>query len=347
MMMAILCQRWVVSVDIGGSSARGIWCAWPGGPWGRIQVRSQNFRSLNDDTMEAFLNDLRAELPREFGEEAPAVWLLGAAGAEPLLDVARVGQALQAIGLKASRVVVCTDFEANWAAALGGHDGVISVNGTGSVLYGRVGPREVRVGGWGFLFDSVPSGAAMGRLAVQALLAFWEGERQFRHFGEVYNNRYRDHPRTREGLLRLIYSSSSPQRVLGELGPVFVEAHRAGNQWAAKRLEYALNAWVAQMGRMNQELRADAAVGFVGVGSLWSSWPEFRQMALDGLEQRYPRRFREMPLVCDLAWGPLIRDLLDEERRAPGSRMQPTTGDWRQQLNDLRSMPPTVPERAD
>jgi len=339
--MAVLCERWIVSVDIGGTSARGMWCAWPGGPWGRVSLPSQNFRSLTDEALKSWLRDLNAQLPAEFGKGAPVAWLLGAAGAEPLLDGARVGQALAAAGITAARVVVSTDYESNWAAALGGRWGAISVNGTGSVMYGRNANREVRVGGWGFLFDSVPSAAALGRMAGQALLAFWEGEHDFHHFGEVYTERFPEHPRTREGFLRLVYSAASPQRTLGELAPLFVEAHRRGSTWAAQRLEYSLNAWVAQMGRLDQELRNAEPLPWVGLGGLWGHWPLFCELACERLDKRYPGRFCRHEAVCELGWGPLIRDLLHSEENLAANKGV-AVHDWRHLLNELRTTAPAA-----
>jgi glucosamine kinase len=62
----------------------------------------------------------------------------------------------------------------DWAialhGALGDHDGILAVLGTGSVYIARRGDEHVRVGGWGFMVGDLGSGARLGRALLQDTL---------------------------------------------------------------------------------------------------------------------------------------------------------------------------------
>ncbi len=63
------------------------------------------------------------------------------------------------------------------ALALGGfHDrGMALISGTGSVLYAQTREGCHRLGGWGYLFDEAGSAYDIGRGAIRASLAAWDG----------------------------------------------------------------------------------------------------------------------------------------------------------------------------
>ncbi len=67
------------------------------------------------------------------------------------------------------------DYRLAWAAHTGGTPGVVAVVGTGSVVYGEDGTRSVRAGGYGSQLGDEGSGFWLGREAVRACLADWEG----------------------------------------------------------------------------------------------------------------------------------------------------------------------------
>lgn len=74
-----------------------------------------------------------------------------------------------------TRIAIDSDAVAAWAGALAGHDGAVVIGGTGSVAYGRKGGKEVRKGGFGYLFGDEGSGFRIACDAIRASLQSSEG----------------------------------------------------------------------------------------------------------------------------------------------------------------------------
>lgn len=101
-----------------------------------------------------------------------AVGLAGAGRAEAQVAVS---DALRA-RLGDVPVVVTHDAEIAREAAWGDGSGVLLLVGTGSLVYGRTETGEaIRAGGWGARLGDDGSGTALGRAALRAVLAAYDG----------------------------------------------------------------------------------------------------------------------------------------------------------------------------
>jgi N-acetylglucosamine kinase-like BadF-type ATPase len=67
--------------------------------------------------------------------------------------LARILDTLPSPELEPDRYQCGNDMVCGWAGALGGHDGINIVAGTGSIAYGELAGRQARAGGWGELFS--------------------------------------------------------------------------------------------------------------------------------------------------------------------------------------------------
>ncbi|MFZ2960462.1 MAG: hypothetical protein WA705_26585 [Candidatus Ozemobacteraceae bacterium] len=298
-----------VTLDIGGSGARGYALAWPDGPVLPLTVAARNLRAMSDLELGELLLECKRLLEKG-NAFLPAQWIIGGAGARPDADRKRFLELLGEIGIPCRDVRVFPDFEGNHAAALAGGDGIVTVNGTGSVLYGCVKGREERRGGWGYLLDETPSAAAFGRIALSGVLAAWEGSPETVLLADIYGRTQRDWPRDRAGVVDLLYRSPAPQQILGKLAPVFSEAIAEGCLWCKVRLDSSLAVWAASMQALADSLASGASgrlMPFSGVGGLWKNWKAFPGMAREALEKRCPGCFEPCPPVFEPAWGPLIR----------------------------------------
>jgi len=61
------------------------------------------------------------------------------------------------------------------SAGLGNYDGIVVIIGAGSSTFAQVNGKIHRVGGYGYLFDDVGSGFALGREAIHSALCFEDG----------------------------------------------------------------------------------------------------------------------------------------------------------------------------
>ena len=90
---------------------------------------------------------------------------IAGAGADGTSD--RLAKAMSALGF--ARVRCTGDGDSIMAAGLGGGPGLISILGTGFVVFGRdVQGKGIRVSGWGSLFDEGGSGWKIGRDGLYA-----------------------------------------------------------------------------------------------------------------------------------------------------------------------------------
>lgn len=70
---------------------------------------------------------------------------------------------------------VVGDYRIAWAALTEGASGLIIITGTGSIVYAEHGDKSARIGGYGWLIGDAGSGLALGREAIEAVLAEAEG----------------------------------------------------------------------------------------------------------------------------------------------------------------------------
>lgn len=188
----------LISLDWGGTKVAGIVVDRRASTVQRLSVPAGNLRL----TSPGRLRDILLQICRAVGLESlrHTWWGIGAAGARPECDAERVRESL--IGMCAEAPVgVClwNDAQTGFAAAFGAEDGVLSINGTGCILWGRCGAAEERRGGWGYLLDESPSGGYFGTLAARAILSAWEGDGETAHIAHAYAREFPDRPQERAG----------------------------------------------------------------------------------------------------------------------------------------------------
>jgi N-acetylglucosamine kinase-like BadF-type ATPase len=78
--------------------------------------------------------------------------------------------------LRIETLVTTTDAVIALAGATAGEPGIITIAGTGSIVFGRNGAgRSMRAGGWGYVFGDEGSGFDVSRQALRAALRHEEG----------------------------------------------------------------------------------------------------------------------------------------------------------------------------
>ncbi|HLK22708.1 MAG TPA: BadF/BadG/BcrA/BcrD ATPase family protein [Bryobacteraceae bacterium] len=78
--------------------------------------------------------------------------------------------------LASERIVVTHDALIALSGATGGDPGIITIAGTGSIVFGRnASGKTARAGGWGYVFGDEGSGFDIARRALQASLKLEEG----------------------------------------------------------------------------------------------------------------------------------------------------------------------------
>ncbi|HEY9070410.1 MAG TPA: BadF/BadG/BcrA/BcrD ATPase family protein [Candidatus Ozemobacteraceae bacterium] len=316
MMMA---TNWMISLDVGGTHATGIALRLLDEALVPVSCPSRNLRGLERTELVEMIRSIADQIRACGADPQGAAWLVGGAGARPEPDRERWKEAVETAGLVPGEIAVSRDYEANHAAAFAGTDGILSVNGTGSVLFGRRSGMERRRGGWGFLLDTTPSGAEFGRLVLQQILGAIEGDFSGKSILARFKNQFKQMQIDRAAILDWVYADPAAQRRLGEVAPVLTISADDGDQTADALVSASLRRWAADVRALASDLGFGSRISLIGMGGLWSRWASFSDRALRTLEEREPGRFHLREPAFSPSWGPLIRHLcpngsgLDEE----------------------------------
>jgi len=314
-------NTWVISLDIGGTSATGVALRWPGQSAVKLSCPSRNLRGMTPDDLSGLVKNISAQIEAGSGRADDAIWLIGGAGAKPDTDRNRWSDAVKSIGLDAAEIVFSRDYEANHAAAFAGEEGILSVNGTGSILFGRRAGMDRRRGGWGFLLDTTPSGAEFGRLALQQVLGAIEGDTTGKSILAGFKRQFRHLQIDRAALLDWLYADPAAQRRLGELAPVLTIAVDEGDLTAETLVLASLRRWAADVRALAGELGFGNRISLAGTGGLWANWKTFSERAFAILDEREPGRFSLREPAFQPSWGPLLRYLSSPARGIDGEML--------------------------
>ncbi len=292
-------SRLTLSIDWGGTELKGAGCG-ATGLLRDFRFPSVNLRVIDADGLNHICRTL-SDTAGTLGGESH-LWLIGAAGADDMAAADRLKKALMATDSAAEGVEIYSDYACNHAACLSGGDGLLSINGTGSVLYATNGAKSLRTGGWGYLLDTVPSGGYFGRCAIEGVLRHLEGEPGYEAFAVAWQSRFSEPDRRR--IIDELYRGSSIQQRLGNCAPILTDAFEAGNRAAAAMVHNSIEKLAASLKHLMKQLampRADAS----GSGGLWAGWAPFADL-VDNACRQQNLSINWKPRSLPLFLGPLI-----------------------------------------
>ncbi|HAE37772.1 MAG TPA: hypothetical protein DCG57_03935 [Candidatus Riflebacteria bacterium] len=285
-----------VSIDWGGSELKGIFT----GNNREFKLPAGNLRLLGTEKLSQICRDVVAAA--QFGDNR-VTWLIGAAGAADREAAARLVAAVTTVYANSQEVVIKSDYECNHAACLDGNDGILSINGTGSVIYARCGDKSVKLGGWGFALDELPSGAWFGRKALEGVLRSLEGDHESRSCGDAYRQRFGK--ADQRMIIDELYRAPSIQKKLGEYAPVLTDALAADCPFATKAVKSSIEQLVSLFRQAARQTGMVSKITLCGSGGLWDKWQDFATL----VEYTATEQHLELELVKPiqpLHLGPLI-----------------------------------------
>ena len=187
---------------------------------------------------------------------------VGLAGAGRPDAQAAVARGLQARFPGAS-ITVTHDAEIALHAAWGAESGALLLVGTGSLVYART--REgapLRAGGWGALLGDDGSGTALGRAALRAVLAAFDGGPPT----ALQDRAAEEHGlHTADDVIRAVYTERRP---LAGFAPLLLGAAAAEDWVASSVLARQTNALAQQAGWMATRAGDDVAHRIAYAGGL-------------------------------------------------------------------------------
>lgn len=207
--------------------------------------------------------------------ESKIILLIGAAGVSNDKTADRLIKTFNALSDEIKEINVYPDFLCNHAAFLNGDDGILSINGTGSILFGVKGEKQIRLGGWGYLFDETPSGAYFGKKYIEAVLMGMEGSSDHKYFLYDYISKYNFIER--EELLNQIYFAPSIQNYLGNYAKDLTFAYEANVPYAKLIIDESVGKLAKSISEMINTLELENPK-FCGSGGLWSNWKKLKNL---------------------------------------------------------------------
>jgi len=289
-------SRVFLSIDWGGSELKGI----NTGNRREFSRQAGNIRLLDRERLLQICREIMQAA--ETGTDE-TVWLIGAAGADDLTAAKRLEEAVKTAHSACSEVNIKSDYECNHAACLAGKDGILSVNGTGSIIFAKCGQKSSRFGGWGYVLDELPSGAWFGRKALEGVLRNLEGFAESHICREIYESRVAT--ADRRNIIDTIYRATSIQQKLGEFAPLLSEAFAAGCPFAAKAISESITQLLGFFQQAASQTGLSGIINLCGSGGLWQKWSELAPLVLKkaadaGLDLRLVKP--SLPLC----FGPLL-----------------------------------------
>jgi N-acetylglucosamine kinase-like BadF-type ATPase len=266
-----------ISIDWGGTSLKGCFHSSANESLSFFNFPAGNLRQLSDQNLKSIIQKILKRFP-EIQELNPE-WFIGAAGGSDKQALSRISRVYKKIGLPKAKVNIYPDFQCNYASAFENKDGILSINGTGSILYIKHKGNEERFGGWGFLFDQTPSGAYFGHQSLKAVLEFVEGRSELKGFTKIFKKEFPKIKIDREHILAAIYGSENRQLFLSRFSKALTKAYDQEDQWAAGAVRTSIARLISLISKcLGQICEDQESVNICGNGGLWKSWPNFAKV---------------------------------------------------------------------
>lgn len=184
--------NWIVAIDAGGTSSKAVLVTRSLQVMARTSGPSFNMRRNKIDVFRNMMIEVVREL---FGSvhltgHIPSAIAVGAAGAGRPEERAMLREVITGRYPQCLALVHHDAFIAHYGA-FGGDPGVMVTAGTGSIAFGiNAEGEEARSGGWGWILGDEGSGWWIGREAVRAALAAWEGSGPATALEELVRSRF-------------------------------------------------------------------------------------------------------------------------------------------------------------
>ena len=261
-----------VSIDWGGTHLSGV-VLYPDNTKKEFELPSCNLKIVNDKNLSDICNNILNEI--KTNDNSQMTLLIGAAGVSDDITANKVINTFKKLTKSISNIEIYPDYLCNHAAFLNGEDGILSINGTGSILFGVKGDKQIRLGGWGYLFDKTPSGGYFGKKYIENVLLGMEGSKEHKYYLDDFNSNYGQIER--EELLNQIYSATSIQNYLGSYSKNLIHAYESNEPNAKAIVDNSIEKLSKSIYEINTYLKLDIPK-FCGSGGLWENWKSLKEI---------------------------------------------------------------------
>ncbi len=269
-----------VSIDWGGTHLNGIVIK-DKKTIQEFELPAGNLKILSEENLCKICKNILDSI--ELSEDSKIVMLIGAAGVSDKKTSDRLINIFRQLTDSIKGIEIYPDFLCNHAAFLNGEDGILSINGTGSILFGVKGNKQIRLGGWGYVFDETPSGSYFGKKYLESVLIGIEGDKTHQYYVDDYIANYGTPER--EKILNRIYFASSIQNCLGEYSRNMIQAYEAKERYAVEIINDSVEKLSVSIKNMISLLGFQKP-NFCGSGGLWTNWKDLKKLLSESCESK-------------------------------------------------------------
>jgi N-acetylglucosamine kinase-like BadF-type ATPase len=234
MVMQVRGSHWVVGIDAGATSTKGVLVNLKGDDLASGESSPFNLRFQKAGEFEEIVVQLVYDLINKahLGGHVPGAIGIGVAGAGRERDRDMLHDAI-ANRFQQSVVLLHHDAYIAHYGAFAGRPGVLVTAGTGSIAFGRnAAGEERRAGGWGWMLGDEGSGWWIGREAIRAALAAWEGSGPDTRIEEMVCEHF--YLETTYDVIPQIYREKIARRDVTLLAEPVAELAKAGDAVASR-----------------------------------------------------------------------------------------------------------------
>jgi N-acetylglucosamine kinase-like BadF-type ATPase len=268
---------YVLGIDGGGTKTSGIVADEKGNIYMQVVTGRSNPNTLSQRGFEQVMKDLLLGLKRQNEEiySQIAVCFAGMAGVDESRRTAEVAELLETYLPSNTELIVQNDAINALYSGTAGEAGIVQISGTGAITFGINEERkEVRTGGWGFLFDEAGSGFAIGKAALRAVFM----EYDLRGPATSLTGRLLDHFQVEEvtDIINRVYGQEYARAVIAPLAQLVVEEAGASDETARRILAEACEEMLHSIETCHKQLFApDHPTAIILAGGVFSDWPLF------------------------------------------------------------------------
>lgn len=242
-------MNYIIGVDSGGTSTKAIAYDERGNP---LFKASGGFGNLLNNK-ELALDHLKSTVDtilKELGTDNCQAIIFGIAG----VDAGGFrGDVEEAFKFYPGEIVVLNDAWLAHYALLEGQDGCLVISGTGSIVLGKAGEQQGRVGGWGNLLGDEGSGYDIAKHLILAVLDAYDSGRPLTSLeAALYDHLNIETP---FALTHFVYNASKDQ--IAQLTLLIADTAKKGDEQAKRILENAGQALGRQATLLLQKLNIE------------------------------------------------------------------------------------------
>jgi N-acetylglucosamine kinase-like BadF-type ATPase len=182
--------------------------------------------------------------------------------------------------IKFKKIFITTDTHIALAGAFGKEDGLVIIAGTGSVLFGKIRNKMLRIGGWGRILGDEGSGYNIGLQALKKIILDYD-TRKISKFTNSVEEKFN---LSRQNLIEKIYREKFE---IQKIAPVVIELAKNKNTDALNIINNSVESIIGLLRIFFEKYKSIKRINLVLSGSLIEKRNVYSEMLKDKIRIKF------------------------------------------------------------